>query len=1157
MAIKTDKTFVKNVEKIYGNIGDKSEFEVAFYNKDTKETLNFTTYYRLLSFLSSARSKYKIEKTNTLDIVYASDVQYENYRITVNGLDKINAMGKSMHKKRNHVIFSLISSSYRESVSDDIKIIKKKKLPEHVHDADNYDLRIRLAEELKITGEEQKMLSKLDETARSKIMFRYKDRISLIIVDDKNVTMRIDLTSVKPSMILDNVSDKPSYYELEVEIVKKRGGKLEKKYLDKLYDVLDKLLQVIQQSKYVISKTDANMVLSRYRQLLDKNNRLKLNGRQAVSLEIQHVVDKLSNNYGVTDKADGERYFLAIVDGKVYLISNNLAVKYSGLTVKKEYNDTVLDSELIFLKKERKHVLLAFDCLMHKGKDVRDENIFAKRLKYVDDVCDNCFNAKFKIKQYGGEFDLEKILKYHSKQIDSYMKVFNDDIADAKNLLVRRKYFILPFGGQDNEIFAYSKLLWDKYVLDENTNCPYILDGLVYHPIDQKYETIKKNIKFFDYKWKPEDKNSIDFYIEFEKNKDTGEILTLYDDTEEIKGKMYRICNLHVGWSSKFGEKPTLFRRKEDGYMAYLFIEDGQVRDLDGKIIQDKTVVEFYYNYDPSVKEQYRWVPMRTRLDKTENVVKYKKEYGNNMVVADLIWRSIINPFLMSDIVLLSKMETYSSHMRDLRKKVSAHLISLENRYNVYYQKTTNLAKPMRAFHNWVKDNLIYMYCSPHPHTGQRKTVIDFGCGRGGDIMKFWFAKVLNYVGVDRDNNGLTSATNGALSRYNTLKKKRAQKNFPKMTFIHADTSALLNVEEQEKIIGNNMSDKNRELLKRYFGDNNEEKYDIVNCQFMIHYMLKSQVTWDNFMKNINAFLKPQGHMLITCFDGEKVIDFLNGETRRSVHYTTNRGDKEIMFEIVKKFEGKGKGVGRAIDVHNAMFSDENVFITEYLVNKDFLESQLSLNCNMELIETRTFEDMYKKSKKFIGTMSNVEENDRTKKLFNNINKFYELDTEENKASFEMSKLNRYYIFRKRDDNMAGGEVKVGDKIFNSKRFIKRVNLDDKSLKGVIKNIYTTSFKKNMCKKVGRCMRKIKDDNLNAIAMSLKFKKAGLDGANIFILDNDGDKVIEQSYVNEDRPSIIIGKDGTSYYPIYKLKNGVYSGIFSSQLKFIKNMIAN
>ena len=47
---------------------------------------------------------------------------------------------------------------------------------------------------------------------------------------------------------------------------------------------------------------------------------------QSVSLEIQHLVDYLPSKYSVTDKADGERNFLYITDGKVYLISNNLNI---------------------------------------------------------------------------------------------------------------------------------------------------------------------------------------------------------------------------------------------------------------------------------------------------------------------------------------------------------------------------------------------------------------------------------------------------------------------------------------------------------------------------------------------------------------------------------------------------------------------------------------------------------------------------------------------------------------------------------------------------------------------------------------------------------------------------------------------------------------
>ena len=51
-----------------------------------------------------------------------------------------------------------------------------------------------------------------------------------------------------------------------------------------------------------------------------------------------------------------------------------------------------------------------------------------------------------------------------------------------------------------------------------------------------------------------------------------------------------------------------------------MFLQDGEARDIEGNIIQDNTVVEFYYNNDPNIPDKHRWVPLRTRYDKTESV---------------------------------------------------------------------------------------------------------------------------------------------------------------------------------------------------------------------------------------------------------------------------------------------------------------------------------------------------------------------------------------------------------------------------------------------------------------------------------------------------------------------------------------------------------
>ena len=45
---------------------------------------------------------------------------------------------------------------------------------------------------------------------------------------------------------------------------------------------------------------------------------------------------------------------MLIDNGKVYLISNNLNVKYTGIDGKDDYNDTIMDGELIYIKENNR-----------------------------------------------------------------------------------------------------------------------------------------------------------------------------------------------------------------------------------------------------------------------------------------------------------------------------------------------------------------------------------------------------------------------------------------------------------------------------------------------------------------------------------------------------------------------------------------------------------------------------------------------------------------------------------------------------------------------------------------------------------------------------------------------------------------------------------
>lgn len=1225
--------YKKKINAIYDGMKNDTEFEIMFFNKDKKKRLGFSDFLNILKYISYKSKKFglKQEYKNTLDIVYTHNKEhYENYRITLHGLDKINSTSKSMSERKNHIIFTLLMSKYSEMDDKNVSLMKKIRDIEQSFDIPEYNLRCRVSVESDISEDDLNMLSKLDESKRFDIRFRHKERTSLILLDNKDVQLRIDLTLTRLTNMINKIGYVVPAYELELEIVKKNDkSKLDKKYLDSMYGELEKLMMVLEQSSDIMSVPEKVNLLKYYDDIVNggPNNRTSLNGRKSVSLEIQHVVDKLPNKYCVTDKADGERHFMIVMDGKVYLISNNLVPKYTGISGKSEYDGTIADGELIYIKKYNKHIMMLFDILFHKGKDVRGEAMFSKRYDLIGDVVKNAFNNKTNVKNYTGEFNINKIVKHHSQEIDKYMNGLNNDIAnDSASFLIRRKYFVIPYGGQDNEVFVYAKLMWDKYVYDKNTKCPYLLDGLIFQPLEQKYITIAKDIKYFEYKWKPEDKNSIDFYITFERNPETKQIMTLYDnsDDESIKGKMYRICHLHVGRQTRQDEQPTLFQRKEGKYIAYIFLDDGEVRDLEGKVLQDKTVVEFYYNYDPNLDERYRWVPIKTRLDKTESVLRHKRQYGNYQYIADKIWRSIINPFLMSDINILSNNDNYSGHLTLLRNKVSADLISLENKQNVYYQKTTNLAKPLRYFHNWIKSNNIYTYCNPAPHpvSGKRKqyTVLDLGCGRGGDIMKFWHSKVKEYVGLDIDNNGLTSATNGAISRYNQL--RRAHTNFPKMSFINADSSAILSPEGQEKAIGNIMSNINRRMIEKFFSEKSDyyQQFDRINCQFMLHYMLGTDLSWSNFTTNVKTFLKPGGYMMITCFDGDKVLEFLGDKGKETIYYTDKQGNKNVFFEIIKKFKNVDKkgGLGNAIDVNNAMINEEGVYITEYLVFKDFLVKEFGERCDMELVETSTFENIYNVNKSFLKSLMDVEENLKTRDFFKNIYKFYDMEDNVNEASFNMTKLNRFYIFKKRDDAPndffkagkkaeqeigkqkrkldrvkpkmgKGGFVDVTDDLavteesnmsqdsdeslehmnhlFKSKKFVKRT-IKNSSLLGSIIDIFNTTFEHDLSKKITSCVYRcgvsVNIDNLKKIASGLKINHGSnkYKGVNIFVIEEDEFNINTiPSHTNEDinknKPTILLYKNEDKYYPIYKVKKGSYSGIFDSNKSFVDILLNN
>lgn len=1185
----------KNIENLYNQIDQNTEFEFKFFNYTRdQDRMGLENFLKILEYLNfkSKSDKTKLVNQISLDIIYSpkSD-KNNNYRITIYDLDTINKYIRMLHERHNHVIFSVLLSS---SESDkNINIIKKIKARENIIDIPDFELRVRSSTETKISESEFNKLKSLDESARGEIIFRYKQRVSLFLEQGQDLNLSIDLTNIKMSNILNKMENIIPTYELELDLSYFSKKKIKLSYLKLLYSETNLLLKLIQNSNFLTTKTLESEILDSYTNLLnlDKTKMVSLEARKTVSLEIQNVVDQLPNIYSITDKADGERYFLIIYKNSVFLISDLLRVKNTGIILKSDkYNNTILDGELIFIAPKNRYIFMAFDCLFKSNQDIRQTASLRDRLTNLDEIINSGFvfgkQKNYKSQEYSGKFAIAQLIKFHTTQIKSFMDILNFDIdLEKKFLLVRRKYFIIPTGAQNNEIFKYSELIWNKYVYDKNIACPYILDGLIYNPLEQKYIVSVKESKYADYKWKPPEKNSIDFYIKFERDRTTGKILTLYDNTNltenfEILGKPYKIINLFVGKLIRGFETPVDFEPESDSTknIAHLYLADGETRDLYGNIIQDHTVVEFYYKTDPNIPDKNRWIPIRTRYDKTESVQRFGKKFGNYQDTAYKIWRSIKNPFTMADIIILNDDPVYQKHMDILRGKIDHTIILSERKENIYYQIKTTIGKPMRNFHNWIKSILLYTYCNPLYEHGKKLSVLDIGCGRGeGRIQEFYYVQVDFYVGLDPDNESLISPIDGAISRYNQFKKNKP--NVPRMYFINADAAVPLNYPDQIKALGGT-SNKNSELIQKFFSDK-PVLFDRINSLLTIHNFLGSKITWDNFKNNIKKYLKPGGIIIITAFDSDRIFELLKNQNQFISYYTNNSGEQQILFEIIKKYsESEKSEIGLKIDYYNSLEFQEGEYKTIYLITKDFLVSEL-YESDLELIETDLFENQYIIHKNYFLTAVDYEDNPDTKKFLKNVAEYYTNSaTDIGQASYQLTRLYRFYIFRKFEKiNQSGGFENFQSELLSPNKYIWK-NLDNNNNTSFLESILDI-FKNGKIIPVSLGLSEFLSDinsepfldnyidnnisdflkNIKIIHKSPEEDKIILDGLNILVITMDN-KINQYQYnykinnkINQTCPTILLYFDNNKYSPIYKKNNNNNIGLFDSRIKFIRELI--
>ncbi len=1225
-----------DIEALFNKTAKGKEFEFIFFSKQN-EHMNKEKYILLLKYMRaiSKQKNYKIlGPISTLDVGFSPDIT-QTYRMSIQGIQEINKNINRVSDKpnSNQIVYKFLTQILKKDDNNSAyEMIIKRKDKESTVDLEDISTRVRLSAEDDIIKDVindkfnpdvinkdfidivrgNKLTIDQIKDINNKIYFRLKERTSLYIEEDDNHFIRIDLSDTKTTNNIKKLNTTYSNYELEIEYGIIDPKKAKKDSLDKIYETAESLLKLIQQSNFIITNTMSGNVIEYYRELMGINESINnLVARQPVSLEIQHVTEIMPNRYAVTDKADGDRYFLIIYKGGVYLISNNLNVRDTGIMLDKKnekYNGTVLDGEYIFLPKEQRHLYMIFDCLRVGSDDVRHLPKIMDRLAAADVLIEDCFIFKdqtgFKFKEVPAqkdEFNIDVVRKFYSGELYRHCDILNKDMKSSKMYpLIRRKFFMPVFGAKKWELYDYSVEYWKLYVSDSKIKMPYLLDGLVYHPLEQSYITNINESKYQEFKWKPSTKNSIDFYIEFKRDRITGNILDVYDNSNEehVRNRTYRICTLYVGKVVKNREQPVPFEQNYNIPEAYLYMREGdtEVRDLNGDIISDRTVVEFYYQNDPSIIPQQRWVAIKTRYDKTESVERFGKKYGNYSGTAEKIWRSIINPVLMDDFIELAKGNTdkrnaYDIKIRDMMNNMNHSLIVAANKENRYYQKQSKLAHDMRQFHNFIKSNLIYTYCNKMYQSNTQQSVLDIACGRGGDILKFYYASIAYYVGIDLSEEDLKSTVDGAISRYNMQKKKKP--NFPKMYYIHADGRALLDYESQSRALGG-MDNINKSLLEKFFPSDTSKKalFDRVSCQMAIHYFLQDETSWKNFKTNINNHLRNGGYFIATCFDAKQVIKAIGDKDSFTVNYDDAEGNKKVFFDIIKRYEGIDVnsliGVGHAIDVFFTWAFEDGTYLPEYLVDIDFIKAEFLKDCDMELVDTDLFGNQMEINRSFLTDALRYESAEETLGYLGKVTNYYN-DDEINKKSIQYTQLHRYFVFRKRigiNKGIKGGSTKVYKEEYDFSdikkfRIPNMENYNDSF--SMINSIHKILEAHKVIPKIVKPDEFMKDIGLSVktdVDVDNKYIKSIsnkliinhevqnkveniLDGVNIFVVERDCNNFYDIEYClkNKDKKgkALILMKEGGLYKPIMKKEpagKGV-KGIFKMSDDMIQHLLNN
>ncbi|XP_008288787.1 mRNA cap guanine-N(7) methyltransferase [Stegastes partitus] len=234
----------------------------------------------------------------------------------------------------------------------------------------------------------------------------------------------------------------------------------------------------------------------------------------------------------------------------------------------------------------------------------------------------------------------------------------------------------------------------------------------------------------------------------------------------------------------------------------------------------------------------------------------------------------------------------------------------------------------MRNFNNWLKSVLIGEILEQVREAGpQQVSVLDLGCGKGGDLLK-WRRGGINHL-VCADIAGVS--VEQCQSRYDDMKRKsHANERIFSAEFITADCS--------------------KELLSEKL-DDAELMFDICSCQFVYHYSFESEQKADMMLRNACERLKPGGFFIGTTPDAFELVKRLEAS------------DSLSFGNEVFKVSFQSKGVYPLFGCQYHFSLEDVVNVPEFLVYFPLLE-HMAKRYNMRLVLKQRFSEFFEEKVK-------------------------------------------------------------------------------------------------------------------------------------------------------------------------------------------------